>query len=300
MHYNKLIDLVGNTPILKWNDLFLKLETFNPSGSIKDRPASFMLERLIKNGIIKQGDTIICPTSGNMGISLAYFSKHFKLNVIIVMPDNMSLERRNIIKSLGANLILTPSASGISGSIKKAKELSTLYGYYYFDQFDNMLNAVSHFKTLQEIVKDIPDTDYIVCGIGTGGTYIGLKLMAKHLNLNTKIIGIEPSNSGLISKCINQEPILLDNNKNGVPGLNSDSISNIIVKNINEVDNIYLVNPQEVYDFFLENVKRGLFIGISAAANLLIANKIKKENPKKKIVVIIPDGIDRYYSDLSE
>ena len=300
MHYNNIIDLVGNTPILRWNDLFLKMEMYNPSGSIKDRPASFMLDRLIKNGIIKKGDTVVCSTSGNMGISLAYFAKYFDIFVIIVMPDNMSKERCNIIKSLGATLILTPHNKGIKESIKKAKEISILHGYYYFDQFDNMLNAISHYKTLQEIIKEIPDTDYIVCGIGTGGTYIGLKLLAKYLNLNTKIIGIEPSNSGLISKCINQEPILIENNKNGVPGLNSDSISNIILKNIIDVDNIMLVNPTEVYDYFKNITNSGLYVGISAAASLLVASKLKKENKDKKIVIIIPDGIDRYYSDISE
>lgn len=299
MHFNKLIDLVGNTPILKWNDLYLKMETFNPSGSIKDRPCTFMLDRLIKNGILNKEDTIICPTSGNMGISLAYFSKVFHLNIIIVMPENVSIERIKIIKSLGANVILTSSEEGMNGAIKKAIELSNKHSYYYFDQFDSMLNTISHYKTLKEIIDEIPDTDYIVCGIGTGGTYIGLTNMAKKKKLKTKIIGVEPNNSGLISKYIYHEPILLSNELNGVPGINSDSISNIIKKNINKDDKIIMESPKLSYQLFKELTNLGLNIGISACMNICVALKIKAENKDKKIVVIVPDGIDRYYSDIS-
>lgn len=299
MRSNKLIDLVGNTPILKWDNLYLKMEMFNPSGSIKDRPATFMLDRLIKNGIINEHDTVICPTSGNMGISLAYFGKIFKVNIIIVMPDNMSSERKNIIKALGAKLILTNSFLGMEGSIKKARELANNNGYYYFDQFDSMLNVVSHYKTLLEIINEIPDTDYIVCGIGTGGTYIGLKQMANKLKLNTQIIGVEPSNLGLITKCISKEPILISDEENGVPGISSNSISNIIKRNIIDVSNIVMVSPKEVYENFYNLIETGLNIGISGAGSVLVARRLQEKYTDKKIVVIIPDGIDRYYSELN-
>lgn len=299
MRSNKLINLVGNTPIYKWNDIYLKMEMFNPSGSIKDRPASLILDRLIRNGIINKNDTVICATSGNMGISLAYFSKYYNINLIIVMPENVSKERVTKILSLGAKLILTKSSLGLMGSINEAKRLSNINNYYYIDQFDTVFNFISHYKTLSEIIKDIPDTDYIICGIGSGGTYIGMKKMANYLKLKTKIIGYEPSNNSLITNYINNEPNLISLEKDGVPGVSSNSISNIILSNINDCDLIKLVNPIDVKNYFLECYHDGLNIGISGAGSLLIAKKIKKLEPNKKIVAIIPDGIDRYYSDIN-
>lgn len=300
MHCNKLINLVGNTPLLRWDDLFLKMEMFNPSGSIKDRPASLMLDRLLRNGIIKEKDTIICPTSGNMGISLAYFGKYYKVNIIIVMPEDASIERIKIIKSLGAKLILTDKTLGMKGSIDKAKYLSNINGYYYFDQFGSMFNVLSHYQTLLEIVKEIPNINYIVCGIGTGGTYIGLSQMVKKCKLDIKIIGVEALNQSVVYKYINHLPVTNKEKENGVPGINSNSISTIIIDNIKDVDIIKTINNLDVFEYFKEVNNLGLRIGISACASMLVAKKIKEENQNSNIVVIVPDGIDRYYSDICE
>ncbi len=293
---HKLIKLVGNTPIYEWNGIYLKMEMFNPSGSIKDRAASLMIDRLLLNGIINKGDTIICPTSGNMGISLAYFGNLYNLNIIIVMPEDVSKERINTIVGYGASVILTNKDEGMMGSIKKAKELSEENHYYYFDQFDSKLNVISHYQTLLEIIKEIPDIDYIICGIGTGGTYIGLSQMIKRLKLKTKIIGLEPSNSGIISKYLQINPIIITEEKDGVPGISSNSISNIILSNLNDIDKIDLINPLDVKKAWKYFVKKGLNIGLSGSGNLMYA--LSLNNKENKILVIIPDGLDRYFGDI--
>lgn len=296
MFDDKITISVGNTPLIKWNNIYLKMENYNPSGSIKDRPALGILKYLIENNIIKKGDTIICPTSGNMGISLGYFSCVFDLKVIIVMPSNMSIERVKLIESYGGKVILSPSEEGMEGSIKIAKELSILHNYYFLDQFSISQNYESHYQTLDEIVFDLPDVDTIICGIGTGGTYIGLKKRILERQLNINLIGFEPSHVSLINNKLNNVDNPIDSRQNKIPGIGSTILPNIVLDNFSLFDNIKIVNETNVYNYWKQIVD-SINVGISGAAGIYLANK---EHSNKKIVVIIPDGIDRYLSDLHD
>lgn len=297
MLYYQTLKIVGNTPLLKWQNLYLKLEMMNPSGSIKDRPASLMLERLMMNGILKEGDTIVCATSGNMGISLAYFAKSLHLNAVIVMPSNMTNDRKKQIKALGAKLILTNSADGMAGSVSKAIKLANEKGYHYLDQFGSKYNIISHYKTLKEIVDDLPDVDYIISSVGTGGTYLGISQMIDKLKLKTKVIGVEPTYTGIITAYLQNNPIMLDNKQKIIPGIGSNFLPPLIKMYIKKDAIIKTVNSDEVYNFWHRVGDDGLHIGLSASSSILVANKILKESPNSKIVVIIPDGYNRYLDD---
>ena len=299
MLLDKITNKVGDTPLIKWNNIYLKMENSNPTGSIKDRPCLNMLKELISNKMIKKGDTIICPTSGNMGISLAYFSNFYSIKVIIVLPDNSTKERIDLLKSLNAEIILTSGFEGMKGSIKKAKELSLLHNYYYFDQFKSEDNYLAHYTTIEEIIKQLPNVDTIVCGIGTGGTYIGLCRYIKEHKLKINVVGYEPINVSLISNLIYNASNIIDSTKDSIPGVGSTVISDIILNNISYIDKIVTIDPEIVRSYWKELINQNLDIGLSGAASIYIANNLNNESPNNKIVAIIPDGLNRYLSDLN-
>lgn len=298
MIYNGVLELVGNTPILKVNnlikedniaDIYVKLEKFNPGGSVKDRAALGMIEKAEKEGLLKPGSVIVEPTSGNTGIALALIGGLKGYKVIIVMPETMSKERRDLIKAYGAELVLTEGAKGMKGAIEKALEIGSGDGYFIPQQFENIANPEKHYETTaEEIFKDIPDLDAFVAGVGTGGTLIGISKNLKKKNSNIKAIAVEPAGS----------PVLSGGNPGGhkIQGIGAGFIPNIYEKEF--VDDILQIKDEEAYkaakDFV---VSEGVLVGISAGAAIYGAIKVARELGKgKKVLAIAPDGGEKYIS----
>ena len=287
MIYNNILDLIGNTPMLKYSEnVFLKLEYFNPSGSIKARAAFSMIDEAIKRGDINNETVIIEPTSGNTGIALAMVCAYLGLELIICMPENMSDERKKAISAYGAKLVLTSAENGMQGSVDKAKELASQYDNVFIpNQFSNLDNAKAHKVTAEEILKDTNNNvDIVVAGIGTGGTAFGLR---KFLPENVKVFGVEPAESPLFTEGKTAAHKIQGIGANFIPEISKYSELNgiITVKGDDSVEEAKNIAKE-----------KGVFVGISAGANLLAAKHLAKENPDKKIVVIIPDGGDRYLS----
>jgi cysteine synthase A len=208
MIYNSALELVGNTPILKVNSLvdensaevYVKLEKFNLGGSVKDRAALGMIEKAEELGLIKAGDTLVEPTSGNTGIALALIGKLKGYKVVITMPETMSKERRDLLKAYGAELILTEGAKGMKGAIAKATELVEEFGYFMPQQFLNLANPEKHYATTaEEILKDLPEINAFVSGVGTGGTITGVGKNIKNKKADVQIIAVEPAKSPVLA-----------------------------------------------------------------------------------------------------
>lgn len=294
MIYKDAISLIGNTPILQLNNLgysniYVKLEKYNPGGSIKDRAVYWMVEGLEKRGELKRGDTLIEATSGNTGIALSMIGLLKGYEVIIVMPETMSVERRELMKAYGAKLILTEGKYGMSGSIEKAQELlDNNPNYKSLKQFENEENPNSHFKTTAvEILDDIKDLDIFVCAVGTGGTLTGVARYLKSQNPNIKVIALEPSKSPVIS-----------NHKSGPHALQGIG-SGFIPKNYDPsvVDEVMLIDDEDAFNTIREvSQKEGILVGISSGANIYGAMEVAKKYKGKKIATVAPDGIDKYMS----
>ena len=298
MLYENLLDLIGNTPLIKLNhifgddiaDIYVKLEGFNLGNSIKDRAALGMIEDAEKSGKLLPGGTIVEPTSGNTGISLALIARLKNYNVVIIMPDTMSVERRNIMTALGAELILTDGSKGMKGAIEKAYELiQENKNYFMPQQFENPANPLKHYETTGvEIIKDLPDLDAFVAGVGTGGTLTGVGKRLKEHNPDIKIIAAEPSASPVIS--------------GGIPGKHKIQCigAGFIPKNLDLsiIDEIIKISDEEAFIFCKElSLKNGLFLGISSGANVAAAYKVAKKLGKgKKVVTVSPDGAEKYLS----
>ncbi len=295
---NSILDFVGKTPIVKLQrmvpedsaEVYVKLESFNPGGSVKDRIAKAMIEDAVKEGRLKEGQTIIEPTSGNTGIGLAMVGAAKGFPVIIVMPDTMSVERRKLMAAYGAKLILTPGADGMNGAIKKAKELAEENGYYMPMQFDNPSNPAIHEKTTGVEIVDFFSNglDAFVAGVGTGGTLTGAGKALKKSFPNIDIIAVEPTES----------PVL----KGGKPGPHKiQGIGAGFVPGVLDTD-IY----QEIFEVPSEKAletgrlvaqKEGLLVGISSGAAIYAAIETAKKLGKgKKVLAIAPDTGERYLS----
>ncbi|CUU45827.1 MULTISPECIES: cysteine synthase A [Clostridium] len=298
MVYNGGLELIGNTPILKINnlikdensaDIYVKLEKFNPGGSVKDRAALGMIERAEKEGVLKPGATIVEPTSGNTGIALALIGKLKGYNVTIVMPETMSKERRDLIKAYGANLVLTEGAKGMKGAIEKALEIGSGEGFFIPQQFENVANPEKHYETTaEEIYKDIPDLDAFVAGVGSGGTVIGVSKNLKKKNSDIKAFAVEPANS----------PVLSGGNPGGhkIQGIGAGFVPGVYDKEY--VDEILQVRDEDAFKTakaFAEN--EGVLIGISSGAAVYAAIQVAKRLGKgKKVLAIAPDGGEKYIS----
>lgn len=294
MIYNNALDLIGNTPILNlkeagYPNVFVKLEKANPGGSIKDRAALYMINGAEEKGILNKDSVLVEATSGNTGIALAMAGKLKGYKVIIIMPDTMSIERRQLVKAFGAELILTEGAKGMAGSIEKANELLDKNpNYICLGQFDNEDNPRAHYETTgPEILKEVKDVSTIVAGIGSGGTIVGAGKFLKEKNKEIKVIGIEPKSSPLITE-----------NKSGphkIQGIGANFIPKIYDKDI--VDKVITVSDEESYETVrLIANKLGILIGISSGANISGAMKLSDENPDEIIVTVAPDGVDKYMS----
>ena len=291
---NNVLDMIGNTPMIKLNNIgnsniYVKLEKYNPAGSIKDRAVYYMVENLEKNGLLKKGDVLVEATSGNTGIALSMIGSLKGYKVIIVMPETMSVERRTLMKAYGAKLILTDGSLGMKGSIEKMnKLLSENSNYISLKQFDNEYNPLAHYETTGvEIYNQVKDIDIFVCGVGTGGTISGVGKYLKEQNPNIKVVAVEPEGSPVISK-----------NKKG-----SNKIQGIgagfIPKNYNEnvVDEVMTITDEESYEGVrIMAQKEGILVGISSGANIYAALKLCEMYPDKKIFTVAPDGIDKYMS----
>lgn len=291
---NNVLDMIGNTPMIKLNNIgnsniYVKLEKYNPAGSIKDRAVYYMVENLEKNGLLKKGDVLVEATSGNTGIALSMIGSLKGYKVIIVMPETMSVERRTLMKAYGAELILTDGSLGMKGSIEKMnKLLSENSNYISLKQFDNEYNPLAHYETTGvEVYNQVKDIDIFVCGVGTGGTISGVGKYLKEQNPNIKVVAVEPEGSPVISK-----------NKKGshkIQGIGAG----FIPKNYNEnvVDEVMTITDEESYEGVrIMAQKEGILVGISSGANIYAALKLCEMYPDKKIVTVAPDGIDKYMS----
>lgn len=300
----QLTDLVGNTPLLELSNynkakglkarLIVKLESFNPAGSVKDRVALAMIEDAEASGLLKPGATIIEPTSGNTGIGLAFVAAAKSYKLILTMPDTMSVERRNLLKALGAELVLTPGANGMKGAITRAEELKAATpGAVILQQFDNPANPAMHERTTgQEIWRDTEGVvDIFVAGVGTGGTVSGVGAALKKHNPAVKVVAVEPTDSPVLS--------------GGAPG--AHKIQGIgagfVPKNYNPavVDEILQVTNDDAIRAGRELAKlEGLLVGISCGAAVSAATRLAllPENAGKTIVALLPDTGERYLSTL--
>ena len=298
----QLTDLVGNTPLLEFSNfnaskglkaqVIGKLEYFNPAGSVKDRIALAMIEDAEAKGLLRPGATIIEPTSGNTGVGLAFVSASKGYKLILTMPDTMSAERRNLLKALGARLVLTPGAEGMKGAIAKAEELrDATPGSIILQQFENPANPAMHIRTTaEEIWRDTDGkVDLLVAGVGTGGSVSGVGAGLKAHNPNVQIVAVEPSDSPVLS--------------GGKPG--PHKIQGIgagfIPKTYNGevVDNILQVTNDDAIRTSRELAgKEGLLVGISSGAAVYAAVELAKlpENEGKTIVALLPDTGERYLS----
>lgn len=300
--YRQLTDLVGNTPLVQLQNLpeeeqvkaniIAKLEYLNPGGSVKDRIALSMIEEAEQQGILKQGSIIVEPTSGNTGIGLAWIARAKGYRAILTMPETMSIERRNLLRARGAELVLTPGAQGMKGAIAKAQELAaTLENAVLLQQFENPANPLKHYRTTaEEIWRDTEgQVDVFVAGVGTGGTITGVGRRLKELNPKIEIIAVEPDASAVLS---GEQP-----GPHKIQGIGAGFIPGILDRGV--IDRIIRVTD---HDALLTgrrlSLREGLLTGISSGAAAFAAIQIGHEAgyENKNIVVLLPDTGERYLS----
>lgn len=299
---NSFLDLVGNTPLIRVNnlikkdelkaDVLAKLEYFNPAGSVKDRIAKEMIQDALEKGLINENTTLIEPTSGNTGIGLSAVATALNLKIIITMPETMSVERRNLMKAYGAELVLTPGSEGMKGAIAKAKELaSQIENSFIPGQFENPANPTAHYKTTGPEIYEQTEgkVDIFVAGVGTGGTISGIGKYLKEKNPEVKVVAVEPASSPVLST-----------GKGGahkIQGIGAGFVPETLDTKI--YDEIITVENEDAFATGKEMAKtEGILVGISSGAALYAAKELAKreENAGKTIVVLLPDGGDRYLS----
>lgn len=300
--YKGTLGLIGNTPLVEMIHLekkyelkasiLAKLEYLNPAGSVKDRAAKEMIEDAERRGILKEGSVIIEPTSGNTGIGLAAIAVAKGYRMILTMPETMSIERRNMLKAYGAEVVLTEGAKGMKGAIEKAEALAAeTENSFIPGQFDNPANAQAHKKTTgPEIWRDTEgDVDILVAGVGTGGTLTGTGEYLKEKNSQIKVVAVEPSSSPVLSEG--------KSGAHGIQGIGAGFVPKVL--NTAIYDEVVTIENEEAFLFGKEIAKtEGILVGISSGAAMCAAVKLAKrpENAGKTIVVILPDSGDRYYS----
>ena len=300
--YNSVTELIGGTPLLKANrfiavnnleaNIFVKLEYFNPAGSVKDRVAKAMIEKAEADGLLNKNSVIIEPTSGNTGIGLASFAAARGYRAILTMPETMSVERRNLLKAYGAEIVLTDGSKGMKGAIAKAEELAeTTPNAFIPSQFTNPANPAAHKATTgPEIWNDLDGkVDIFLAGVGTGGTLTGVGEYLKEQNPDVKVFAIEPASSPVLSKGTA--------GPHKIQGIGAGFIPEIL--NTKIYDEVFPIENDDAFKYGRQfSQVEGILIGISAGAALAAAVQVaqKPENKGKNIVVLLPDTGDRYLS----
>ena len=300
--YQKIIDTIGNTPLVELSNLeskynlkariIAKVEYFNPGGSVKDRIAKAMIEKAEKEGLINKDTVLVEPTSGNTGIGLSMVAASKGLKIILTMPETMSIERRNLLKAYGAELVLTEGSKGMKGAIAKAEELAKeIPNSFIPSQFTNMANPNIHYLTTgPEIFKDLDgNIDYLVAGVGTGGTLSGTGKYLKENRPSIKVVAVEPETSPVLSK---GTP-----GPHKIQGIGAGFVPQTLDTSI--YDEIITIGNEEAMEMGKESARtEGLLVGISSGAAIKAAIKLaqREENAGKTIVVILPDTGERYLS----
>ena len=300
--YQKIIDTIGNTPLVELSNLeskynlkakiIAKVEYFNPGGSVKDRIAKAMIEKAEKEGLINKDTVLVEPTSGNTGIGLSMVAASKGLKIILTMPETMSIERRNLLKAYGAELVLTEGSKGMKGAIAKAEELAKeIPNSFIPSQFTNMANPNIHYLTTgPEIFKDLDgNIDYLVAGVGTGGTLSGTGKYLKENKPSIKVVAVEPETSPVLSK---GTP-----GPHKIQGIGAGFVPQTLDTSI--YDEIITIGNEEAMEMGKESARtEGLLVGISSGAAIKAAIKLaqREENAGKTIVAILPDTGERYLS----
>ena len=291
-------ELIGKTPIVKLNriveqdsaDIYLKLEFMNPGSSVKDRIALSMIEAAEKKGLLQEGDTIIEPTSGNTGIGLAMVAAAKGYKAILVMPETMSIERRNLLRAYGAELVLTPGSEGMGGAIRKATELAKEHGYFIPQQFQNPANPEIHrLTTGPEIVEQMGNQlDAFIAGIGTGGTITGAGEVLKEIYKDIRIYAVEPADSPVLS---GGKP-----GPHKIQGIGAGFVPETL--DVEVYDEIIQVKTEQAFEYARRVAREeGILVGISSGAVIYAATEVAKKLGKgKKVLVIIPSNGERYLS----
>ena len=298
--FNSVDKLIGNTPLVELANvakkyatkgkILAKIEFFNPAGSIKDRVAKQMLDDAYKQGRINEDTIIIEPTSGNTGIGLAMLCAIRGNKAVIVMPDNMSIERIKIMRAYGAEVILTPANLGMKGAIDKANQIAQEYDNSFIcGQFDNPSNPLSHYESTGKEIFDDTDgeVDILVCGVGTGGTITGVGRFLKEKNSNVKVVAVEPKESPVLSEG--------KSGAHAIQGIGAGFVPSVL--DVNVLDEVITVSGDDAITTMKElAILEGLFVGISSGAALKGAIEIasREENKEKTIVVVLPDGGNKY------
>ena len=288
---NQTTELIGKTPVyqLPNTNIYVKLEKYNVGGSVKDRAVLGMLQDAKEKGFIHEDSIIVEATSGNTGIALAMVGAILHIKTVIIMPESMSKERRELIKAYGAQLILTPKETGMKGALERANEILEKYpNAFTLGQFVNPANPDIHYRTTgAEIVEQVPNVDVFVAGIGTGGTFTGVTRRLKEHNPNLKSIAVEPTGSPAITE-----------GKGGphkIQGIGAGFIPENFDQSL--MDGVQTVSDEEAFSevqtFMRES---GVSIGLSAGAAIVAAKRIARETPNANIVVIAPDGVEKYLS----
>jgi cysteine synthase A len=290
----KMLHRIGNTPIIELKNnpgIFIKLEYLNPFGSVKDRIAYFMLKDAIAEGTLKEGDSIVEPTSGNTGIALSALGKFFNIKVILTMPDNLSKERLTLMRSFGARVVLTDKAFGMNGAIEEAKRIiERKEAKLMLNQFGNPSNPKAHeLTTAYEILKDMNfDMDAVVLGIGTGGTITGIGRTLKKAIKGVKIFGIEPEESPYLTKGLK--------GTHSIEGIGAGFKPEVL--DLSLIDDIFTIKSAEARAFAKElALKESILGGPSTGANVLASRIIKEKYGFKRVLTIAPDRGERYFSE---
>ena len=293
--YDSILDTIGKTPIVKLNKMapegshvYVKIESFNPAGSIKDRAVLRMIDDAEEKGLLKKGGIIVEPTSGNTGIAIALVAAARGYRAIITIPDTMSKERTAFMKAYGAEIVYTPGKDGMAGAVEKAEELCRELGAFMPMQFSNSSNIDSHYMTTaNEILKDLPDVDYVFAGIGTGGTASGIGRSLRDSGSKGKVIGVEPAESPLITEGRSGPHKIQGIGSNFIPD-NYDP---------NAIHQVVTVKGDDAIATAVRLAKEeGIFAGISSGAAVFAALQQAEKEKRKIILAILPDGGERYVS----
>ena len=293
--YNSITETIGDTPLIRLNrisppgsHIYVKSERTNPAGSVKDRAALAIIDDAVARGRLKEGGTIVEPTSGNMGIALAMIAAARGFHAVIVMPDSMTAERISLMRAYGAEVILSPGSEGMRGAVETAERIVKERNGFLADQFSNPANMSAHRTTTgPEILRDLPDVDLVYVGFGTGGTASGIGRVFADAGSKAKVIAIEPSESPLISEGRNGPHKIQGIGANFVP----DNLDMSVISAIETVDSESAIRTAVELAR-----KEGILAGISSGANVYAALRAARRDPSKKIVAILPDGGEKYLS----